>query len=38
MICIDTDKQLTVVVLTNNATAGDSLGIKLIEALKTMKN
>jgi len=38
MICIDPDKQLTVVVLTNNATTGDSLGIALIEALATIKD
>jgi len=38
MICVDAEKQLTVVVLTNNATTGDSLGIELIEALKTIKD
>ncbi|MFD2148688.1 serine hydrolase domain-containing protein [Mucilaginibacter antarcticus] len=38
MICIDPDKQLTVVVLTNNATTGDSLGIELIEALKAIND
>lgn len=37
MICIDPQKQLTVVVLTNNATTGDSLGIELLKALKAMK-
>jgi len=37
MICIDPEKQPTVVVLTNNATTGDSLVIELIEALKARK-
>jgi CubicO group peptidase (beta-lactamase class C family) len=38
MICIDPVKQITVVVLTNNASTGDALGIELIEALKTIKD
>jgi CubicO group peptidase (beta-lactamase class C family) len=37
MICVDPQKQLTVVVLTNNATKGDAVGIELIEALKALK-
>ena len=38
MICIDPGKQLTVIVLTNNATTGDSLGIELIETLMRLKD
>jgi len=34
MICVNLDRQLSVVILTNNASTGDALGIELIKALE----
>jgi CubicO group peptidase (beta-lactamase class C family) len=37
-VCIDLSKQIAIVILTNNASNGDAMGVKLIKAIQAIKN